>query len=361
MPPSPCTRASTAAAAGRLPARACRCPSVSAAAAPCDRSRHTEHGLLRGGAGPRDGGVFKSTDGASTWVSTGLQAPRYVYALVIDPATPSTVYAGTEPGGVFKSTDGGGTWISANTGLPDSYRGVFALAIDPAMPSTLYAGLYSGVFKSTDGGEHLDDLPARVCPTAASSRSPSIPITPSTLYAGTLGGVFKSTDGGRHLEARQHGHAPRRQRSPSIPPRRARSTPWASAATSSAGSIAACTRARTAARPGCDRPGGRSALRGRRSLSGSKSAMTATSSTATAATRTARATGCGNGVVTAGEECDDGNRRPCDGCSRTCQIETGFCGDGVLYADCEHATTATRRTPTPVGATADPTSAATAL
>ncbi len=55
---------------------------------------------------------------------------------------------------------------------------------------------------------------------------------------------------------------------------------------------------------------------------------------------------CGNGVLEAGEQCDDGNSRPGDGCSGLCQIEPGYtcpapgqscilvrmpkCGDGAL-------------------------------
>jgi cysteine-rich repeat protein len=40
---------------------------------------------------------------------------------------------------------------------------------------------------------------------------------------------------------------------------------------------------------------------------------------------------CGNHIVTAGEECDDGNRIDGDGCSATCEIEPPpGCGDGVL-------------------------------
>ncbi len=34
-------------------------------------------------------------------------------------------------------------------------------------------------------------------------------------------------------------------------------------------------------------------------------------------------------VLNDGEECDDGNRRNGDGCSRDCKIEAG-CGNGVL-------------------------------
>jgi len=42
--------------------------------------------------------------------------PVYVSVLVIDPKSPTTLYAGTTGGGVFKSTDGGGTWSASNTG-----------------------------------------------------------------------------------------------------------------------------------------------------------------------------------------------------------------------------------------------------
>ena len=44
---------------------------------------------------------------------------------------------------------------------------------------------------------------------------------------------------------------------------------------------------------------------------------------------------CGDGVVDAGEQCDDGNFDPCDGCSPTCVVETGVvCGDGVTSTQC---------------------------
>ena len=51
---------------------------------------------------------------------------------------------------------------------------------------------------------------------------------------------------------------------------------------------------------------------------------------------------CGNGIVEAGEQCDDGGTTGGDGCSATCTIETGFtcvgmpsvctttCGDGIV-------------------------------
>ena len=54
---------------------------------------HDAHHPLRG---DDDGGVFKSTDAGGTLgaVNTGLTTPL-VYALALDPTTPTTLYAGT--------------------------------------------------------------------------------------------------------------------------------------------------------------------------------------------------------------------------------------------------------------------------
>ncbi|MBK9031436.1 MAG: DUF4215 domain-containing protein [Myxococcales bacterium] len=59
----------------------------------------------------------------------------------------------------------------------------------------------------------------------------------------------------------------------------------------------------------------------------------------------AGATACGNNVVEAGEQCDDGNTVSGDGCSATCQTEGPppvDCGDGVLDAgeQCDDGNTA---------------------
>ncbi|HXJ34712.1 MAG TPA: di-heme oxidoredictase family protein [Candidatus Eisenbacteria bacterium] len=44
---------------------------------------------------------------------------------------------------------------------------------------------------------------------------------------------------------------------------------------------------------------------------------------------------CGDGVVDAGEACDDGNTTSCDGCSAACAVEPGIaCGDGVRNQAC---------------------------
>lgn len=65
-----------------------------------------------------------------------------VFALVVAPTTPPTLYAGIWGGGVFRSTTGGASWEAANTGLTNLR--VWALTLDPASATTLYAGTYGG-------------------------------------------------------------------------------------------------------------------------------------------------------------------------------------------------------------------------
>ncbi len=49
-------------------------------------------------------------------------------------------------------------------------------------------------------------------------------------------------------------------------------------------------------------------------------------------TLVAAASICGNGTLEQYEECDDSNRRDNDGCSSTCLLEIGICGDGVIQS-----------------------------
>ena len=156
-------------------------------------------------------GAFKSVNGGETWTSinTGLiQPPPFnqipiVNRLVIDPVNRMILYAATNRG-VFKTTDGGLNWFASGNGLEQANSQLYTLAIDPASPSTLFAGaagVYGGLFKTTDGG-----VTWRASNVGLGSPKPtdllsvySLAIDPSgtTVYAATLsGGVFKSTDGG---------------------------------------------------------------------------------------------------------------------------------------------------------------------
>jgi hypothetical protein len=59
---------------------------------------------------------------------------RFILSLAL---TPSSLYAGTSEGGVYRSDDRGLTWRAASDGLTSF--DVFALAVDPTTPTTLYA------------------------------------------------------------------------------------------------------------------------------------------------------------------------------------------------------------------------------
>ena len=112
-------------------------------------------------------GPFKSTDGGVTWnqqvVTTNdsaLPGVPKILAIVIDPRTPSTVYAMgrfTSPSGFpiafLKSTDAGANWsvVSKPTFTFTSTAGL--LAIDPVNTKVLYTmNFSSGLEVSTDGG-----------------------------------------------------------------------------------------------------------------------------------------------------------------------------------------------------------------
>ncbi len=124
-------------------------------------------------------GVYKSTDAGKTWKNMGLKETRSVGRIVIDPKNADIVYVaaaghlwGSNPDrGVFKTADGGATW--KKTLFVDDNTGATDILIDPRNPQVLYAATYqhqrkswgyngggpgSGVYKSTDSGEHWTKL-----------------------------------------------------------------------------------------------------------------------------------------------------------------------------------------------------------
>lgn len=148
-------------------------------------------------AGLQGMGIYKSLDRGSLWtpINTGLLDSISLSALEIDPQNPTILYAGfSDAFGVYKSTDGGTTWEAVSAGLPDSY--VAALALDPTNPVVVYAATGGGVFKTTNGGANWTSESAGLPSTPLSLAIN--PVTPTTLYAGTYGdgGVFVTTNGG---------------------------------------------------------------------------------------------------------------------------------------------------------------------
>jgi photosystem II stability/assembly factor-like uncharacterized protein len=78
-------------------------------------------------------------------------------SFVVDPANPTTIYAGTRAHGVYKSLDGGQTWADSNQGLAGVIP--YALAVSPDNLDEVYSISQSeGVMKSIDGGRNWTSL-----------------------------------------------------------------------------------------------------------------------------------------------------------------------------------------------------------
>jgi photosystem II stability/assembly factor-like uncharacterized protein len=121
-------------------------------------------------------GVYKSTDGGETFTNVGLKDSFNIGKILLHPKDVNTVYVaaigniygpiGTR--GVFKTTDGGTTWVKQTEGLPnDPQTGAIDMVMDPSNPDILYVSFWqrirypwslnsggpnSGIFKTTNGG-----------------------------------------------------------------------------------------------------------------------------------------------------------------------------------------------------------------
>ena len=119
-------------------------------------------------------GVYKSTDGGSTWTHSGLGDSHHIGRIIIHPQNPDIVWVASQGAlythndgrGVYKSTNGGQSW-NKTLYINDS-TGIIDLLINPQNPDQLWAtawertrrawnfkenGPGSGIYVSTDGGE----------------------------------------------------------------------------------------------------------------------------------------------------------------------------------------------------------------
>lgn len=134
-------------------------------------------------AGRWEKGIYKSTDGGSSWhaLDMGLN-PSGIASIAVDPNDSSIVFAGTAEDGLFKSTDAGAHWAPVSTGQPN--RQVLALAIDRG--SAVYAGVYDCcVLKSSDGGTTWTDTNPALHETFVEVLVAD-PVTPGVVYAGSI-------------------------------------------------------------------------------------------------------------------------------------------------------------------------------
>ncbi len=149
-------------------------------------------------------GIYRSINGGTTFTRTSTQAIR---DLVFKPGDPNIVFAGSKYGGVFlRSADGGATWTQITSGL--SAAGVadrYAVDVSPANADYVYLMATNtsynmlGFYRSTDGG--LNFTLMSTTPNIAGGQGwydlavAADPVTANTVYAAGID-ILKSTDGG---------------------------------------------------------------------------------------------------------------------------------------------------------------------
>lgn len=152
-----------------------------------------------------DKGLYKTTDGGVKWnlLREGLGTFQ-ILSLAINPAIPSTLYAGTFSDGVYRSTDGGRNWMLINNGMKDYIAVVNAIAINPQNPDVLYAGTTMGAYRSRDNGGSWERISTGLDSLYVVSLVIN-PKNPDLLYAGTSGGIYRTNNGGMQWSASNKG------------------------------------------------------------------------------------------------------------------------------------------------------------
>jgi photosystem II stability/assembly factor-like uncharacterized protein len=150
-------------------------------------------------AANKERGIFRSTNGGETWTKVLGDENVGGVDVVIHPTDSKIVFAGMwntrrppwftyaptngPGGGIFKSTDGGTTWKQLTTGLPKSGIGRTGVAISPGNPNRVYA--------------IVDCLTPEAPPTTEPplGTPPPVPGAQTQPPPGQ-GGLFRSDDGG---------------------------------------------------------------------------------------------------------------------------------------------------------------------
>ncbi len=146
-----------------------------------------------------DGQIHTSADGGKTWrLLVNLNQPQLVLdQLFVDSRDSNVIYTsghrGNNAGGFFKSTDRGATWKASNDLKGEA---IHAMTQSDADPNYIFVGTKSGVWVSSDSGDHFQRISSQSMPLDINSIAVD-PRNTSTIYAGTTWRPYKSTDSGK--------------------------------------------------------------------------------------------------------------------------------------------------------------------
>lgn len=152
-------------------------------------------------AGSRDSLLFRSDDAGASWrlLPFPRGTPGVFNSVLIHPAESGHFYAGLDAGdspdsGVWESTDGGDHW-RVLTGTRGSR--IESLAISPANADVIAAGTSKGVFLTVDAGATWNRVSSETDVEMQDITALAFdPTDARTLYAGTPHLPWKTTDGG---------------------------------------------------------------------------------------------------------------------------------------------------------------------
>ncbi len=179
-------------------------------------------------------GIYKSTDGGSSWKNMGLKESEHIGRIIVHPTNSNIVYvaaigplwAAGGDRGLYVTKDGGKTWTK--TLNIDVHTGVNDVVMDPRNPDVLYASAFqrrrhvftylgggpqSSIYKSTDGGmtweKSASGLPSVDIGRIGLTISPA---DPEMIYALVeaakgKGGTFRSTNRGASWEKMSDYHS----------------------------------------------------------------------------------------------------------------------------------------------------------
>jgi photosystem II stability/assembly factor-like uncharacterized protein len=171
-------------------------------------------------------GVYKSTDGGQAWIPLGLDSTFAIGRITINPLNPQELYVAalgalrrkTPDRGLYKSTDGGTTWDLVL--FHSDSVGAVDVVIDPSNPARVFAAMWerfrreddikyggpqTALYVSTDAGttwgEVFGGFPSHD-PTLGrisidiSASNPAVIYALTAFASGFSRGLYKSGDGG---------------------------------------------------------------------------------------------------------------------------------------------------------------------
>ncbi|MBY0433624.1 MAG: glycoside hydrolase, partial [Cyclobacteriaceae bacterium] len=164
-------------------------------------------------------GVFRTRDGGKNWERVlYIDENTGAAQVTIDPKNSNIIFADLwaarqgpwengawqgQTSGLYKSTDGGSTWKKIVKGLPDQGLGRIGFCIAPSDPNRMYATVDArqagGIYRSDDAGEswYRTTSDSRIWGRGSDFAELKVhPLNPDMVFSANVAS-YKSTDGGK--------------------------------------------------------------------------------------------------------------------------------------------------------------------